>query len=88
MRAVRSRGRAGSPNPPLVPASARLSQPCPADVSGKRPYRASRVRCASVQKGTEAYEARLREKTLRTVKSLIKSQNINGLELASVLAPT
>ena len=39
-----------------------------------------------VDHGAEAYEARLRERTLKTVKKLIKSYNINSSELTVAFA--
>ena len=38
--------------------------------------------------GAEAYEARLRERTLGTVRKLIKSFKIDGSEIAAALATT
>jgi len=51
-------------------------------------YRGVRYGAAYLDKGAEAFDKRLREKAVRTVKFLIKSQNIKGLELDSVLVPT
>ena len=51
-------------------------------------YRGVRYGVAYIDKGAEAFEKRLREKTVRTVKFLIKSQNIKGIELSSVLFTT
>jgi hypothetical protein len=48
-------------------------------------YRGVRYGVEYIDKGAEAFEQRLREKAVRTVKFLIKSQNIKGMELASVL---
>ena len=39
-----------------------------------------------IDRGAQAYEARLRERTLRTVKKLIKSFKIDGSEIAAALA--
>jgi transposase len=39
-----------------------------------------------IDRGAEAYEARLRERTLRTVKNLIKSFKIEGSEIEAALA--
>jgi transposase len=39
-----------------------------------------------IDRGAEAYEARLREKTVNTVNRLIKSFNINGSEIAALAA--
>jgi len=39
-----------------------------------------------IDRGAEAYEARLRERTLKTVKKLIKSFKIEGSEIAAALA--
>jgi transposase len=50
-------------------------------------YRALRHGVAYVEKGAEHYESRMREKTLRTVRNLIKVHGINELELASALNP-
>ncbi len=50
-------------------------------------YRAMRYGKAYFDRGAEAFEARMRERTLRTVRNLIKANNINELELKSVLVP-
>jgi transposase len=44
-------------------------------------YRGVRYGKEYVDRGAEAFEARLRERTLRTVKKLIKSYNINSSEI-------
>jgi len=48
-------------------------------------YRALMHGVAYVERGAEDYERRMREKTLRTVRNLIKVHGINELELASAL---
>jgi hypothetical protein len=48
-------------------------------------YRGVRYGVEYIDKGAETFEKRLREKAVRTVKFLIKSQNIKGMELAAVL---
>jgi len=49
-------------------------------------YRAVRYGVEYVDKGAQAYEERIRAKTIKTVKFLIKSLGINELELSSMLA--
>jgi len=44
-------------------------------------YRGIRFGKEYINRGAEAYESRLRDRTVRTIKSLIKSHNISGLEL-------
>ncbi len=44
-------------------------------------YRGVRYGQAYVEQGAEAYERRMREKTVRTVRNLVKMHNINILEL-------
>lgn len=51
-------------------------------------YRAMRYGVAYIDRGAEAFETRTRARTLRAVRSLIKTHNINVLELAESLAPT
>jgi len=46
-------------------------------------YRGVRYGKSYIDHGAEAYEARLRERTLKTVKKLIKSYNINCSELTA-----
>jgi hypothetical protein len=48
-------------------------------------YRALMHGVAYVERGAEDYERRMREKTLRTVRNLIKVHGINELELTSAL---
>lgn len=48
-------------------------------------YRAVRYGVDYIDRGAEAFEARTRERTLRTVRNLIKSHKINELELKSAL---
>jgi transposase len=48
-------------------------------------YRGVRYGKEFVNRGAEAYESRLRERTLRTVKRLIKSHNINSLEISAAM---
>jgi ADP-dependent phosphofructokinase/glucokinase len=50
-------------------------------------YRAVRYGVDYVDKGAQAYEERIRAKTIKTVKHLIKSMGINELELSSALNP-
>jgi transposase len=50
-------------------------------------YRAVRYGVEYVDKGAKAYEERAREKTIKTVKHLIKSLGISELELSSALNP-
>jgi hypothetical protein len=49
-------------------------------------YRAIRYGAAYIDRGAEAFEARMRERTLRTVRNLIKTHKINELELKTALA--
>jgi len=49
-------------------------------------YRAVRYGAAHIDRGAEAYERRIRERTLRTVRHLIKSHKINELELTTAFA--
>jgi transposase len=49
-------------------------------------YRAMRYGAAYIDRGAEAFEARMRERTLRTVRNLIKTHKINELELETALA--
>lgn len=49
-------------------------------------YRAVRYGAAYLDRGAEAYEKRMRERTLRTVRLLIKSHKINELELSTAFA--
>ena len=51
-------------------------------------YRAMRYGTAFIDRGAEAFEVRMRERTLRTVRTLIKTHKINELELKSALAET
>ena len=51
-------------------------------------YRALRYGAAYVDRGAKAYENRMRERTLRTVKNLIKSHDINELELKLAFSKT
>jgi transposase len=51
-------------------------------------YRGVRYGQAYVERGAEAFEKRMREKTLKTIKNLIKTHEINGLELKDVLGET
>jgi transposase len=51
-------------------------------------YRGVRYGVAYLDKGAEAFEARARDKALRTVKNLIKRHSINELELNPALVPT
>ena len=44
-------------------------------------YRGVRYGKEYIDRGAEAFESRLRERTLKTVKRLIKSYNINSSEL-------
>ena len=44
-------------------------------------YRGVRYGQAYVEQGAEAYEQRMRERTVRTVQNLVKMHNINVLEL-------
>lgn len=46
-------------------------------------YRAVRYGAAYIDREAEAYERRIRERTLRTVRHLIKSHKINELELTT-----
>jgi len=46
-------------------------------------YRGVRYGKDYIDRGAEAYESRLRERTLKTIKKLIKSHNINSMELES-----
>ena len=48
-------------------------------------YRALRYGAAYVDRGAEAFKARTRERTLRTVRNLIKTHNITELELKTAL---
>lgn len=50
-----------------------------------RIYRAVRYGAAYVDHGAEAFEAKMRERTLRTVQNLIKVHKINELELKACL---
>ena len=44
--------------------------------------------CAAyVERGSEALEARMRQRTLQTVRKVIKAHKINELELKTALAP-
>ena len=49
-------------------------------------YRAVRYGATYIDQGAEAYEKRMRERTLRTVRHLIKSHKINQQELSTALA--
>ena len=49
-------------------------------------YRAVRYGAAYVDHGAEAFEAKMRERTLRTVQNLVKVHKINELELKACLA--
>ena len=49
-------------------------------------YRGVRYGKDYIDRGAEAYESRLRERTVKTIKKLIKSHNINSMELESVFA--
>jgi transposase len=51
-------------------------------------YRGVKYGVEYIDCGTEAYEARLRERTVKTVNRLIKSFNINCSEVAAALAVT
>ena len=51
-------------------------------------YRAIRHGVEYVAQGAEAFEARMRQRTVRTVRNLIKAHNINPLELEAALAGT
>ena len=46
-------------------------------------YRGVRYGKEYIDRCAEAYESRLRERTLKTIKKLIMSHNISGLELVS-----
>lgn len=48
-------------------------------------YRAMRYGAAYIDRGAEAFEARMRERTLRTVCKLVKVHNINEMELKTAL---
>ena len=49
-------------------------------------YRAIRYGVAHVERGAEAYEKRMRERSVRAVRNLIKLHGINELELKTVFA--
>ena len=49
-------------------------------------YRAIRYGSAFVEQGAQAYEKRMRERTLRTVRNLIKSHSLSELELKTAFA--
>lgn len=49
-------------------------------------YRAIRYGVAHVERGAEAYEKRMRDRSVRTVRSLIKLHGINELELKTVFS--
>ena len=49
-------------------------------------YRAIRYGAAFVEQGAQAYEKRMRERTLRTVRNLIKSHSLSELELKTAFA--
>ena len=49
-------------------------------------YRGARFGADYLDKGAEAFDKRLRERTLKTVKTLVKLHNINELELQSAFA--
>lgn len=49
-------------------------------------FRAMRYGVAYVDNGAQAYEIRMRERTLKTVQNLIKAHQINELELKSAFA--
>jgi transposase len=51
-------------------------------------YNGVRYGAAYVDRGAKAFEARMRERAIRTVRNLIKSNNINELELKEALAAT
>ena len=51
-----------------------------------RIYRGVRFGAAYLDKGAESFETRLRMRTLKTVKSLVKRHNISALELQTVFA--
>lgn len=51
-----------------------------------RIYRGVRFGAAYLDKGAESFETRLRTRTLKTVKSLVKRHNISALELQAVFA--
>jgi len=51
-------------------------------------YRAIRYGASFIERGAEAFETRMRERTLRTVRKLIKTHKINEMELKSALAGT
>jgi len=49
-------------------------------------YRAIRYGAAFVERGAQAYEKRMRDRTLRTVRNLIKSHSLSELELKTAFA--
>ena len=51
-----------------------------------RIYRGVRFGAAYLDKGAESFETRLRMRTLKTVKSLVKRHNISALELQTAFA--
>ena len=51
-------------------------------------YRGIRFGKEYIDRGAEAYESRLRDRTVKTIKSLIKSHNISGLELIAAFGAT
>lgn len=51
-------------------------------------YRAIRYGAAFVEQGAQVYEKRMRERTLRTVRNLIKSHSLSELELKTAFAQT
>ena len=50
-------------------------------------YRAIRYCAAYVDNGAQAYEKRMRKRTLRTDRNLIKSHSLGELELKTAFAP-
>ncbi len=50
-------------------------------------YRAFRYGVAFIERGAQEFEERMRQRTLRTVRNLIKTHNINALEIDQALAP-
>ncbi|OQX10682.1 MAG: hypothetical protein BWK76_20250, partial [Desulfobulbaceae bacterium A2] len=50
-------------------------------------YRAFRYGVEFIERGAQEFEERIRQRTLRTVRNLIKTHNINMIEIGPALVP-